>query len=394
VKARAAPKEVTVAAVVATRSGSLSAVLLLLAGFPLMAGVLPEDRADALYHSYDGGGVDITGPSILVLKKLNQNVALRGNYYVDMISSASIDVVTSGASKYSEERTEKSVGVDYLHGNSTMRASYTNSEENDYTANTASLGVSIDMFGDLTTVTLGYSRGWDTVDKEGDPSFSKNLDRQNYRVELSQVLTKDMLMELGYEAITDEGFLNNPYRSVRYVDPDSPAGYSFQPEVYPHTRTSNAVSLRALYFLPYRASLNGEFRYYHDTWGISAHNFGVGYTHPLGDWLFDLRYRHYTQSAADFYSDLFPYENAQNYLARDKELSNFTSNTLGAGLSYEFVRDGWRFIDKASVNLVYDYIWYDYEDFRDLRDNSAPAGKEKLYSFSANVAQLFLSIRF
>jgi hypothetical protein len=394
VKAHVAPKEVTVAAVAATRNSSLAAVLCLLAGFPLMAGVLPDDRADALYHSYDGGGVEITGPSILVLKKLGQNVALRGNYYVDMISSASIDVVTSGASKYSEERTEKTAGIDYLHGNSTLRASYTNSKENDYTATTASFGVSVDMFGDLTTITLGYSRGWDTVEKEGDPSFSKSLDRQNYRVDVSQVITKNMLMELGYEAITDEGFLNNPYRSVRYVDPDSPAGYSFQPEVYPNTHTSNAVSLRALYFLPYRASINGEFRYYDDTWGVSAHNFSVGYTHPLGDWMFDLRYRYYTQSAADFYSDLFPYENAQNYLARDKELSNFTSNTLGVGLSYEFVRDGWRFLDRASVNLAYDHIWFDYEDFRDLRDNSAPPGKEKLYSFSSDVAQLFLSIWF
>jgi Protein of unknown function (DUF3570) len=394
VKARAAPKVATGVAVAATRGSGLLAVLLLLTGFPLMAGVLPEDRADVLYHSYDGGGVDITGPSILVLKKLGQNVALRGNYYVDMVSSASIDVVTSGASKYKEKRTEETVGVDYLHGNSTLRGSYTYSKENDYTANTASFGISVDMFGDLTTVTLGYSRGWDTVEKEGDPSFSKSVDRQNYRVDLSQVITKNLLMELGYEAITDEGFLNNPYRSVVYVDPDSPAGYSFQPEVYPHTHTSNAASLRALYFLPYRASVNGEFRYYNDSWGVSGYNIGGGYTHPLGDWTFDLRYRYYTQSAADFYSDLFPYENAQNYLARDKELSNFTSNTLGASLSYEFVRDGWRFIDKASANLAYDHIWFDYEDFRDLRDKSAPVGKEKLYSFSADVVQLFLSIWF
>jgi hypothetical protein len=46
------------------------------------------------------------------------------------------------------------------------------------------------------------------------------------------------------------------------------------------------------------------------------------------------------------------------------------------------------------VNLAYDHIWFDYEDFRDLRDNSAPPGKEKLYSFSSDVAQLFLSIWF
>ena len=81
-------------------------------------------------------------------------------------------------------------------------------------------------------------------------------------------------------------------------------------------------------------------------------------------------------------------------MARDKELSNFRSNTLGVGLSYEFVRDGWRFIDKGSINLFFDLIWYDYEDFRDLRDSTSPVGREKLYSFSANVAQLFISIRF
>ncbi|MCK5481981.1 MAG: hypothetical protein KAJ06_12565, partial [Gammaproteobacteria bacterium] len=74
-------------------------VILLLCGcLPSRAGVLPDDRADALYHSYDGGGVEITGPSVLILKKIGQNVALSGNYYVDSVSSASIDVVTSGAS--------------------------------------------------------------------------------------------------------------------------------------------------------------------------------------------------------------------------------------------------------------------------------------------------------
>ena len=29
------------------------------------------------------------------------------------------------------------------------------------------------MFGGLTTVTLGYSRGCDMVENEGDPSFSE-----------------------------------------------------------------------------------------------------------------------------------------------------------------------------------------------------------------------------
>ena len=116
-----------VVVVVVTRTAAV--IICLLCGcLPSMAGVLPDDRADVLYHSYDGGEVEVTGPSVLLLKKIGQNVALSGNYYVDSISSASIDVVTSGASKYSEDRTEVSAGIDYMNGNSIMSLSYTNSD--------------------------------------------------------------------------------------------------------------------------------------------------------------------------------------------------------------------------------------------------------------------------
>ena len=120
------------------------------------AGVLPDDRADALYHLYDGGGVTIDGPSVLVRKKVGKSVSVVGNYYVDMVSSASIDVITQ-ASPYTEERKQWSLGVDYLHGNTTMRAGYTTSEESDFDAETVNFSVSQDMFGDLTTLTLSYA---------------------------------------------------------------------------------------------------------------------------------------------------------------------------------------------------------------------------------------------
>ena len=381
-------------AVTSIQKTCVASVCLLCSGLPTVAGVLPDDRADALYHSYDGGGVEITGPSVLVLKNVTQNLALSGNYYVDSISSASIDVVTT-ASPYSEKRTEYSLGADYMHGNSIMTMAYTNSEEDDYEANTASFGISMDMFGNMTTVSMGYARGWDVVGNNNDPDFSKDVDRQNYRVGLTQVITRDLLMEVNYEAITDEGFLNNPYRSVRYLDPTSSLGYSYEPEIYPNTRTSNALAVRSLYFLPYRASIFAEYRIFDDTWGIRAHNVEFGYIHPLSSgWLFEGRYRYYTQNSADFYSDLFPRQNSQNFLSRDKELSAFNSNTLGFSVSYDFIQNGWRWMDRGSVNLSYDHIWFKYDDFRDLRDTSAPAGSEPLYKFSADVAQLFISIWF
>jgi len=360
------------------------------------AGVLPEDRADAMYHSYDGGGVEISGPSLLVLKKVGQDVALNANYYVDSISSASIDVVTT-ASPYSEERTELSGGVDYLHGNSTLSLSYTSSDESDYEANTASMGVSMDMFGNMTTLSMGYSRGWDTVGVNGVAAFSEDTDRQNYRLGVSQVITKDLVLEVNYEGITDEGLLNNPYRQVRYVDAGDPRGYNYTDEQYPRTRTSSALAMRARHYLPWRAAVSGEYRFFTDTWGIDAHTFQLGYTHTFtGGWILDASLRHYRQGAADFYSDLLPFQDSQNFFGRDKELSTFTSNSLGVKLSYDFLKQGWQGIERGTLSLAWDSIWFDYDDFRDLRVvlPASQVGSEPLYSFNANVVQLYLSLYF
>jgi hypothetical protein len=355
------------------------------------AAVLPEDRADVLYHSYEGGGVEITGPSLLVLKKLGQNVAVTGNYYVDSVSSASIDVITSGASKYTEDRAEFSGGIDYLNGNSIMSLSYTNSSEDDYEANTAGFGISMDMFGNMTTVSMGYAHSWDTVG-QNDTSLSEDVRRHNYKLGISQVLTKDMVLEVNYEGITDEGFLRNPYREVRFIDG---LVTDTEPEMYPNTRTSSALTLRTKYYLPWRAAASGEYRFFADTWGIDAHTLKLGYTHPLsGGWQVEGSYRYYTQTAADFYSDLFPRAGSQNFLARDKELSTFTSNTLGVKLSYDIFKNGWRSIDRGSLNLAYDLIWFDYDDFRDARVTGVTPGTEPLYNFTAGVLQLYVSLWF
>lgn len=369
----------------------LQIVLLLTGSAGLRATVLPEDRADIMYHRYDGGGVEVDGPSILVRKSFSGNVSLNANYYIDSISSASVDVV-SMASPYTEERTETSLALDYLHNKTLMSLALTSSDESDYQAETGSFSISHDMFGDLTTVSLGYAVGNDDISRNGDREFGESLKRQNYRFGVSQILTKESILDIDWETITDEGYLNNPYRSYRFLDPLSENGYGFQPERYPNTRTSNALALRLKYYLPYRAVLSGEYRYFNDTWGISANNVEFAYTHPLEkDWVVDVRYRYYTQNAADFYSDLFSRVNEQNFLARDKELSTFQSHTLGFTVSYDFHPERWQFIDNGSLNFSLDLIRFEYDDFRDITRGGI-AGEEPLYSFTANVIKAYLSV--
>jgi len=366
--------------------------LLLTAAGTATAGVLPDDRGDVLYHLYVGGGVEIDGPSVLVRKKVGKSVSFVGNYYVDMISSASIDVVTT-ASPYTEERTQTSLGMDYLRGNTTMSVAVTNSEESDFLAKSYSFSVSQDMFGDLTTLTMAYSLGDDQIGRSDDPTFVRYADRQFYSVGLTQIMTRNLIMGLNVETITDEGFLNNPYRSVRYVDSSNPIGFAFEPELYPNTRTSTAVGVRARYFLPYRAAIQGEYRGFGDTWGIVSHTAAISYTHPWGPLTLTGKYRFYTQEKADFYSDLFSRSEATNFRARDKELSTFVSQTFRVKASYELFGDGWSFLDKGSVNLIFDHLVIDYDDFRDLTAGGSP-GQEPLYTLEANVMQLFFSFWF
>ena len=376
----------------ATRLRICAAFVLLLIGRTATPGVLPEDRADILYHLYEGGGVRIEGPSLLVRKQVGKSLSFAANYYVDMVSSASIDVVTQ-ASPYTEERKQWSLGMDYLRGNTTMRLNYVSSEESDYDAETFSFSVSQDMFGDLTTLTLGYALGDDMVGRSDDPSFERDLDKQTYSVGLTQILTKNMISTVNFETVTDEGFLNNPYRSVRYADPGSAVGFSYEAELYPNTRTSNAVGIRLRYFLPYRAAIEGEYRYFIDTWDIEGHTTALTYIHPWGDFTFTGKFRYHDQTGAHFYSDLFSRSEATNFRGRDKELSPLTSYTFKLQAAYEFLSDDgndWGFVKKASVTASINMLHVDYDNFSDLTAGQ-PLGSEPLYKLDADIFQLYFS---
>lgn len=384
------------------RSGGTLATLaaLMLAPALVHAGVLPEDRADILYHRYDGGGVTIDGPSLLVRKKFADKVSVAANYYVDMVSSASIDVMAT-ASPYKEERKQYSVAADYLRGKSTYSLGFIDSSESDFDAQTAYASVSQDMFGDLTTVSFSFKRGWNDVGRNvqgaRDLTFAQKQDVRSYAVGVTQVLTRNLIGAANFEVMTDEGYLNSPYRSVRYLDSSSldGSGYSYQPELYPKTRTSNASALRLKYFLSYRAALEGRYRFYTDSWGIASHTGEVTYTQPMWDkWTFEASLRYYRQNSADFYSDLFPRRDYANFLARDKELSTFQSYTLGVGAAYDFTVASLPWIERGQANFRYNFMKIEYDDFRNvLADGFAP-GAEPLYTLDADIIQIFLSIWF
>ena len=396
----------------AKRLGQCAKVLAVLglAGAPASADVLPDDRADVLYHNYDGGGITIQGPSVLVRKKVGDHVSFFGSYYEDLISSASIDVKLS-ASPYHETRKQEGGGVDFLYGKTIYTVGYIHSREPDYEANTAYYAISQSMFGDLTTVTFGFRRGWDNVFRDikvdgqiqNDPTFHQQADHRAYSLSLSQILTRNAILDLSFEAITDEGYLQSPYREILYVNPTSSGSFITAPQVYPNTRTSSAASAELKYYLPYRAAVTGSYRYYSDTWGINGNTVEVDYTQPTlehrlwgGSLILDGSLRFYMQNHANFYMDEFPRADYQNFEARDRELAAFHSYSLGFGASYEFPHYSWApWMNKSSVSFHFNHLMINYSDFRNelfTKFNGTAFADDPLYHLDANVFQVFLSV--
>jgi len=392
--------------------------LCILYGAPSRTDVLPEDRADVLGTYYSGGGQDITGMSVLVRKKVGDHVSLSYNHLEDIVSGASIDVRTSGASPYREKRTQDGLNGEFLYGKTTYTLGVTHSYEPDYRSNTASFGISQSMFGDLTTVSMTYHRTWNDVfkmvclvedpaldyhcvEKVHDPSAfngkpEADMDERSYGVGLTQILTRNSIISANFEVITDQGWLSNPYREIVYASPSNSSGFALAPEVDPSTRTSNALGLDYKYFLPWHAALDLQYRYFEDTWHIRAQTAQIGYTQPWHNFTFDGDFRFYTQTHADFYSDLFSAADAQNFESRNRELSSFNSFTVGTGVSYEFHIPHATFLSRSTANFRIDHFLFDYKDFRDLElvdpSKGIVVGSEPLYTVQLNVMQLFFSV--
>jgi hypothetical protein len=388
--------------------GRVAAVAALLLIRATCADVLPDDRADIFYSKYSGGGMDITGESVLVRKKFTENFAVEASYFIDKVSGASIDVL-SQASQIKDERKQKTGTVEYVHDKTTYTASFINSVERDYKSDTGSFSLKQDMFGDLTTLALAFSNTNDTVGENNGTAFVPvvtwlgHAESRSYDIDLSQILTKNLIAGVNFNVITDQGYLANPYRSVRFKN--GTGGYSLGSQVYPDTRTSTAIQVEAKYFLPYRAAITGSYRYFRDTWSIVGNTYEVDYTHPISNiWILEGRFRYYKQNHADFYSDLFDYAGEYRFEGRDQDLAAQDNYTIGAKATYAFLPNGWKIFKRATITGDVSRITFHYLDFRNIKYYGAtaapgviggyPPGTEPLYQFNATVYQLYISMFF
>ncbi len=168
-------------------------------------------------------------------------------------------------------------------------------------------------------------RGHDGERSKGDFSSSP---RNSFSGSLSwsQVINKRLQLEFLLDMIYQTGYLGLPFHRVYFAD------NTLHVENLPDTRLKIPVGFRANYFLGDKFIIRTYYRYYHDSWGLSAHTVNLETSYKINPFLSVTPFfRYNTQSAIDYFAPYKMHTAADQYYTSNYDLSKFSSNFYGAG---------------------------------------------------------------
>lgn len=323
-------------------------------------------RADTGFSSKiqvytDSDHTTVVSPVIEAHADVTNDTSVNVGYLVDAVSSASVDLVSQASPRTMHDtRHEVSLGASHVFDLLTLAGGYSFSKENDYLSHTIGGSLTRELNDKNSTIALGYGISLNTVGRSGDDNFSRDMKQQHVSLTWTQLVNPKLVTQVTYELTYANGFQSSPYRFVPIRADLNSAPTYWLPETDPDTRTRHAFVVGANRAIGEASSIQGDYRFYIDDWGISAHTFGARYfLHLSKDLELRLRERFFVQSGASFYQKV--YTQPMTYMAYDRELSALWSETFGAKLMYAFT-------DRLSAELKLDVFYYYYEDFGPLLD--------------------------
>ncbi len=158
-----------------------------------------------------------------------------------------------------------------------------------------------------------------------------------------QVINPTTHGEFGLTLSSQSGYLESPVNAVVLENPADPPnanlannarGFEFGEEL-PDSRFRTAIYGKVRHALSDRNALEFGARLYNDDWGVQSYDFTPKYIHQFdGGLLWDIRYRYYSQTAADAYQANFTGATLPAERTQDSELAEFDSNLLGTHLRW------------------------------------------------------------
>ena len=238
-------------------------------------------------------------------------------WFVGAQQSGEPGVIMSGAS-IQDNRVEVGVTTRYFWADGNAGLAVSHSGEDDYGATALTFDASWNTADDARTWSTSLSSSRDTLNptQEVIPVFitEEDLDTQSGYFGVSQILSRTAIARIGLSYTLSQGYLSDPYK-FRDQRPDT------------HERLSLSAGYRR--FLPDAdASLQVDYRYYADSWGIDSHTVELAWAQNLPGGLLTPYVRYYTQREADFFSVIADTE--ARYYADDYRLSSYGAVTLGA----------------------------------------------------------------
>lgn len=203
--------------------------------------------------------------------------------------------------------------------------------------------------------------------KNYNPRFAafNKTNRNSYSggIGFSQILHKKVQGSLEIDLIKQQGLLSTPFQRVYFADVADSFIDNFHladaVERLPNSRLKMAAGGRLHWYLNEVITVRSFYRYYYDDWGINSHTASIEIPIKI-TYQFTLypSYRFYNQTAATYFS---PYEGAlstNNYYTSDYDLSKYTSNQFGFGVSYTDIfakKHLWKFGLKSIDLKMYQY---------------------------------------
>lgn len=305
-----------------------------------------------------------------------------GHYLTDIVSAASVDIVSSASSRWTEVRHEAALSATYQPRSVGATISAVASREPDYLSFGFGALVRWELGQKNVNPILGYSFSHDTAGRTGTPFsvFALQLARHQVTLGTELVLDRATTVFLSADGVLELGDSSKPYRFLPLfapaVAPQVQPGASIEEvnalrlpgrikERVPSQRARFALSAR--FARRYRNSTWTLFqRLYADDWGMWGTTADLRYLSNLNShWEWWFQARGHAQTAVWFWKRAYTAEftdgslQVPEYRSGDRELSPLFSLTAGAGLRWIVKPSAMR---SASLSLQFDETVTDFRD--------------------------------
>ncbi|PCI43134.1 MAG: hypothetical protein COB51_11975 [Moraxellaceae bacterium] len=348
------------------------------------AAKLPEDLYALGYFHHSADGMDRFGPFLQIRKQWLGKFALGASYQVETVEGSASDQPLLSNTASDQVETFALNGV-LLREHGLLELSFQQNEALIYSSNDVTAELTQQFLAGLQSLHLGFGISKD----EPNPSvygLNDSIDHYSSHIGWQQIWSRDKKIYLDYQLITEKGPLGDPY-AIAVINSTAVVAK------YPERRTSHSMTIRYQQYLAKNSSASLQYQYYKDSWKLSSQLVSAHYQRSLGShWQFQTHARFYIQDEASFYANNVITNNVitnsttedQQYLVRDKELSEFYNTELGFKLRRKlaFLQDF--LVEEAFLNFGYQANFYEFDNYEI---------NEKAYRYQSDLVQIYLTAK-